>query len=326
MNTPERQSNPQKRKPRFRRVRTPHFTLTGRDFEIIKAVYEYRLLTSEHISILLGGGSKQNVLRRLQLLFHNRYLDRPLIQVADFYNTPRAAPMVYAIGNKGSELIAEELGLQRGAINWTAKNRSLKPIFYRHTLMVSGIRVAFEASCRRHANVQIIPWEEIFETKCPPETRKKTRPQTWRVRIPGKGTIGVTPDKIFGLHFLDRPEGANRTYFFLEADRGSMPVMRRTFTQTAIYKKLLAYHATATAGLHTKLFGFQSFRVLIVTDSPERGRVKSMVAACQELRGLQGIFLFTDEKSLLEGDALGHGWVNGRGEVVRVGVDSPSGL
>jgi hypothetical protein len=29
---------------------------------------------------------------------------------------------------------------------------------------------------------------------------------------------------------------------------------------------------------------------------------------------LQGLFLFTDEASLLAGDALTHEWVNGRGE------------
>jgi protein involved in plasmid replication-relaxation len=319
VSVPERA--PQKRKPRFRRVRTRHFELTARDLEIIRAVHKYRLLTSEHIVTLLGSGSKQNILRRLGLLFHHRYLDRPLIQIADFQNTLRGSPMVYALGNKGSELVAEGLGLPARSIDWTAKNRSLRPTFYRHTLMVSGVMVAFEAACRRHGTVRVIPWEEILETKCPPETRKKAKPQTWRVRISGKGAVGVTPDRIFGLHFLERPEGANRTYFFLEADRGSMPVVRRTFTQTAIYKKLLAYHATATGGLHTKLFGIQSFRVLTVTDSPERGRVKSMVAACQELRGLQGIFLFTDERSLLSGDTLSHEWMNGRGEIIRLVED-----
>jgi len=228
--------------------------------------------------------------------------------------------MAYAIGNRGSELIAEQSGIPLADVDWTAKNRALKPIFYRHMLMVSGIMIAFEAACRRHGRVRIIPWEEILETKCPPETKRKQKPQTWRVRVGDKGAIGVTPDRIFGLHFLDRPEGANRTYFFLEADRGNMPVIRRTFTQTAIYKKLLAYHATAIEKLHTKLFGLQTFRVLTVTDSPERGRVKTMVQAAQQLKGLQGIFLFTDEKSLLVGDVLEHAWANGRGERVLLGT------
>lgn len=310
---------PQKRKPRFRRVRTRHFELTERDLRIIRAVYKYRLLTSEHIVTLLNEGSRQNILRRLQLLFHNRYLDRPLIQVADYYREARAAPMVYALGNRGRELMAEALDMPLGTVDWSEKNRNIRPTFYRHTLMVSSIMVALEVACRVNGRVRLIPWAEILETRCPPETKKKTKPQTWRVRIPGKGIIGVTPDKIFGLQFLDRPEGANRTYFFLEADRGSMPVVRRSFTQTAIFKKLLAYHATAKEGLHTKLFGIQTFRVLTVTDSPERERVKSMVRAAQQLKGLQGIFLFTDAQSLAAEDTLGHEWVNGRGERVKLG-------
>jgi hypothetical protein len=307
-----------KRKPRFRRVRTRRFELTARDFHIIRAVAYHRLLTSEHICSLFPEASKQNILRRLQLLYHGRYLDRPALQIADFRASRLSTPMVYALGTKGHELLAAESGLAAPRTDWTAKNRSLKPAFYRHTLMVSGIMVAFEAACRQRGNVRLIPWEEILATKCPPETRKKAKPATWRVRIPGKGAVGVTPDAIFGLQFLERPEGANRTWFFLEADTGSMPVVRSSFTQTAIYKKLLAYHATAAAGLHTKFFGFQAFRVLTVTASPERGRVKTMVEACRTLQGLQGIFLFTDEASLLAGDALSHTWVNGRGEGVGI--------
>jgi hypothetical protein len=302
-------------------VRTRRFEVTPRDLDIIRAVARHRLLTSEHIARLFPQASKQNILRRLQLLFHARYLDRPLVQVADFRASARSTPMVYALGTKGHDLLAAEEGLASPRPDWTAKNRSLTPTFYRHTVMVSGITVAFEAACRERGRVRVIPWQEILETKCPPETRKKAKPATWRVRIPGKGGVGITPDAIFGLQFLDRPEGQNRTYFFLEADRGSMPVVRSAFTQTAIYKKLLAYHATASQGLHTKLFGFQAFRVLTVTASPERGRVKTMVAACQKLQGLHGIFLFTDETSFLADDALSHEWVNGRGEGVRVGAD-----
>jgi hypothetical protein len=109
--------------------------------------------------------------------------------------------MVYALGNKGSELIAEGLGLPARSIDWTAKNRSLRPTFYRHTLMVSGVMVAFEVACRRHGTVRLIPWEEVLETKCPPETRKKAKPQTcvtgtpklppcWTLKFPPPATKG----------------------------------------------------------------------------------------------------------------------------------------
>ena len=69
----------------------------------------------------------------------------------------------------------------------------------------------------------------------------------------------MTPDAIFGLHYLHKPEGANRAYFFLEVDRGTMPVVRRSLKETSIYRKLLAYHATAANELQVQHFGFKAF-------------------------------------------------------------------
>lgn len=307
-----------KRLPRFRRARTRDFRVTKRDFAVIEAVYRYRLLNSEHVTAFVQG-SAQVIRRRLQLLYHARYLDRPRVQVAEFHRTLKPEPMVYALGNKGADLLAEYFDLPRRRIDWTAKNRKIRGTFFRHTLMVAGILVAFEVSCRRHGNVRLIPWEEILAKKCPPETRKRKRPESWRVRMPGRGEHGITPDAIFGLHYLDRPEGRNHSYFFLEADRGTMPVKRRTLAQTAIFKKLLLYHATAVKKIHTRRFGFQAFRVLTVTASPDRERVASMVRAAQELDSLERIFLFADEDSLLSGDALSHQWLNGRQEQVVLG-------
>jgi hypothetical protein len=62
----------------------------------------------------------------------------------------------------------------------------------------------------------------------------------------------------------------------------------------------------------------RAFRVLTVTKSPERKRIVSLVAAAGKLPSLQGLFLFTDEKSLLVGDALMHQWTTGRGERVKL--------
>jgi DNA-binding IclR family transcriptional regulator len=58
-------------------------TLTPRDLLILRAVYRHRLLRSTHL-IALADGSRQTTLRRLQLLFHHGYLDRPPMQL-DWY-------------------------------------------------------------------------------------------------------------------------------------------------------------------------------------------------------------------------------------------------
>ena len=137
---------PGRRRPRFERVPTRNFHLTDRDLQIIEYVERHRLLNSKQIVALLGEGSPQHVRRRLQLLFHNRYLDRPAVQIADFYRTPGTLPMVYGLGNKGADALADHLGRPRTTGDWASKNRSIRSTFFHHTLMVSSIMVAFEIS------------------------------------------------------------------------------------------------------------------------------------------------------------------------------------
>ena len=165
-----------RRRPRFKRVPTRNFRLTDRDLQIIQHVERHRLLNSDQIVALLGEGNPQHARRRLTLLFHNRYLDRPPVQISDFYRTAGSLPMVYGLGNRGADVLAERLEQPRKAGDWAAKNRSLRSTFFHHTLMVASIMVAFEVACRRCGSVRLIRWEEILETKCPQETRYTSSP------------------------------------------------------------------------------------------------------------------------------------------------------
>jgi len=63
------------RLPRFSRVpdSISPMLLTPRDAEIVRLVARHRFLRSTHI-ISLAGGSPQQLLRRMQLLFHHGYL------------------------------------------------------------------------------------------------------------------------------------------------------------------------------------------------------------------------------------------------------------
>jgi hypothetical protein len=150
---------PETRRPRFERAPIPRMVLTPRDLEILRAVHRYRLLRSTHLVSLTGGG-RQATLRRLQLLFHHGYLDRPPMQL-DWY-TRGSEPFVYALGNRGAEALEMEGELRRGGVRWDTKNRNLSRIFLHHTLMVAEIMVAFEVACRSREDVRFIPPEEII--------------------------------------------------------------------------------------------------------------------------------------------------------------------
>jgi hypothetical protein len=288
--------------------------LTPRDLDILRAVHHHRLLRSTHL-IALSGGSRQATLRRLQLLFHHGYLDRPPMQL-DWY-TRGSEALVYALGNQGAEVLEMGGQMRRGGTRWDTKNRNLSRVFLRHTLAVSEVMVAFEVACRSREGGQFIRPEGVL-AGAPESTRRLRLPFRWQVEIRAEGRpyrLGVEPDRVFGLRFEDVPE--NRRYtFFLEADRGTMPVERKGFAQTSFLRKLLAYQETWRRGLHKAHLGIPNFRVLTVTTSGER--VEHLVEACRSLSGGARLFLFADEKSIARGNILAHDWVNGRGEWVRL--------
>lgn len=93
--------------------------------------------------------------------------------------------------------------------------------------------------------------------------------------------LGVIPDYVFALDFKDPSGTGQRAFFFLEADRATMPVPRENLAQTSFYRKLRAYKASWSQSIHRSQFGFHRFRVLTVTTSAER--VKSLVNACHPL-------------------------------------------
>jgi hypothetical protein len=228
-------------------------------------------------------------------------------------------PMVYALGNRGAEVLEAEGKMRRGTIRWDTKNRHLSRVFLHHTLAVAEVMVAFEVACRSRAGVHFIRPEEVL-ADAPASTRRLRLPFRWQVEVRAGGKshrLGVEPDLAFGLRFEDEPAGRNRAFFFLEADRGTMPVARKGLAETSFLRKLLAYQETWRRGVHTAHLSIPNFRVLTVTTSRERA--EHLVAACRSLSGAGSrVFVFTDRETLGRGDILAHEWMNGRGEVVRL--------
>jgi hypothetical protein len=300
----------QQRKPRFKRAPTQDIQLTPRDMEALRYVFEHRFLRSTHLIMLLGG-SAQGVLRRLNLLYHHGFLDR--------LKGLSPLPMVYALGDRGADLLERLYGIPRGKVDWTLKNAAIDPVslFRSHTLLVADVMVRLEIACRKQGGVRIITAEEILRY-APEETQEAKNPLGWNVIFSHEGervTLGVIPDKIFGLHFTALPGGKNKAYFFLEADRGTMPVIRKNLKQTSFYKKLLTYYETWQQGLHTKQYNIKNFRVLMVTSSPER--VENLIAANKQIGDGRGspMFLFTHERAVEECDnLLALEWRNGLDE------------
>src|SRR5215475_9246134 len=100
------------RLPRFKRAPgIASFQVTLRDHAILAHVRRHRLLRSDHIVALLGG-SAQQILRRLQLLYHHGYLERPRAQI-EYYHHGGARPMVYGICTKAQEVLKDTPSFSR---------------------------------------------------------------------------------------------------------------------------------------------------------------------------------------------------------------------
>jgi hypothetical protein len=305
----------QQRKPRFRRVAIPPFEITERDVEIMRLVAHHRFMRSTHILSLLDGSSRQGGLRRLERLFHGGYLSRPFAQVEWYRAGGGAQPMVYSVGNAGIDLLAEQFAFRRASVDWTAKARTVKRGEIEHALEVTDIMVVLELACRRRGNLRLLHLDDLLAT-APVETRNNPRPYFWPVPLTWRGkdiTIHPIPDKIFGVEALDRPAGRNRKFFFLEADRGTMPVVRLDLDKTSFLRKLLAYGHTYRRDLHTEIYGFSNMRVVTVTKGKQR--IKGLQDAHREHTWQlcsPKVFLFADRPSLLSAeDVLSDLWVDG---------------
>ena len=219
-----------RRRPRFTRADTPPpFRITKRDIEIVRQVARHRFLRSTHISQLLDAPHKK-ILERLSPLYHLGYLDRPRAQLEYHVRGGGSAPLVYALGNRGAQLLLARDGCGNPKIDCGHKNRQSGREFILHTLAVADVRVALTVACRKHGDITLQHAHQLIDT-LPAETRATPNPWSWRVKVQYMGNlteVGVLPDCVFALIL---PDGRRRA-FFVECDRGTMPVARSTLDQT----------------------------------------------------------------------------------------------
>ena len=152
--------------------------LTDRDTQIIRAVHRHRFLRSHQIAELIDG-SHQQILRRLQLLFHHHYLERPLCQL-DYFQKPGSRSIVYGLGTRGAAFLRRVDNIPFRRLDWSPRNGSVKRLFLEHALMISDIMVALEIACRNRADVRLLMDDELL---LPSATRESVDPFRWRVRI-----------------------------------------------------------------------------------------------------------------------------------------------
>ncbi len=278
----------QLRLPRF--LRHPDFAgafqMTPRDIEILRHVAEHRFIRSEWL-IKLVGGSRQQILRRLNLLFHHGYLDRPRAQL-DYYHEGGSKSLVYGLASRGAGRLRRDLDMPFHRMDWTTRNKGVGRLFLEHTLMVSDFMASLEIECRLHSNLCLKYGHELTL----PAGREKSRePFRWTVDLPGKRRVGVVPDKVFAVEVKIDPHETRCVIFYLEADQGTMPIERRDLRQSCVLRKLKAYEATSLSRLQRNRQNSEHFKVIFVTKSEAR-RTCIQTAISQVYRARRMFFVF----------------------------------
>lgn len=231
-------ANARQRLPRFKRdpEAARSFQFTHRDLEILRHVAEHRFIRSEWI-VQLVGGSKQQALRRLNLLYHHGYLDRPRAQL-DYYHRGGSNSLIYGLASRGAGRLRHDLNMPFERMDWTTRNRKVGHLFLEHTVLISD----FIASqiCFPDEDSTFVPPDKI--EKC--SGRKSDRgPFRWSVKLRNGRHATVVPDKVFALDVEHEDGLVVRKHFLVEADRGTMPITRSSNRQSSVMQKLRTYYA-----------------------------------------------------------------------------------
>src|SRR5882672_3519959 len=134
------------RPPRYKRRSgpIPPFDVTDRDEKIILTVARHRFIRSNQIIDLLKAHdpttSEQNLVRRLRHLLDGNFIRR--VKIASDQTTPGTKPVIYALGNKGIDLLAAKYGFRRPKVDYTSNARTAKAPNVEHALEVTNIMVA----------------------------------------------------------------------------------------------------------------------------------------------------------------------------------------
>jgi hypothetical protein len=185
--------------------------------------------------------------------------------------------------------------------------------------LAQDVLVALATAVRARPGLDLFLGEELRDMLPSPTPPDARRFGEWHVAVTFEETTRSTLvrlDAVFALKNRAAPPERAIRHYILEADRGTMSLVKRDLHQSSIRRKLLAYAASRREGAFQR-FGAGVVRVLMVTTGRER--MAGMVALCQALAASGHVsarlFLFVDGEGLLSvPNFLEARWVDGQGQ------------
>jgi hypothetical protein len=306
--------------------RLPEFKLTTRVLALLAYTAKHRLISSDDLA-RLAGGSEQNVKRELRILWANRYLLRPSVQLNTVAITG-PQPLVYGLSNRGARLLRDHGHLIDTDVDWSENCRRAGAAFIDHSVARSRFMAALDVAQRDRNDIDLLEASMII-ARAPEKTQRARYPLKWVAQVPdghgGEVPASVISDDLFALVFDDD----SASYFVVEIDRGQMPVRRtvgrseevvagKRRLRTFYTHKLSTYWHGWRQRRHVQQFGIEQLRVLTVTTSEKR--IETMLDALRDVTSGKGseLFLFIDEERLRSSNPLEVEWITGKGNRARL--------
>jgi len=259
--------DPSKKRPLQHRPKgklSPDIVIGKRDLEILKLVYKHRFLDTQLLLHLLHttasgssveyrtgsdgkkrpsryGFGEKALYKRLLVLVRSGHLDRKKLYDEPFgegMSSPRA---VYGLGSKSAGVLSQAIGASPAEIKDMVQANKVKTPFLRHALETARFRVILELACQRSdGRIRLTFWEQGNDLS---DSIAGLDEQGYEERYP------VRPDAFFGLSV----SGRGRSHFFLEWDRGTMPIVA-SGDRSDIRKKILGYWHYRKSGKYKKRY------------------------------------------------------------------------
>lgn len=301
------------RPPRFQRANTVPIRITADDTTILSYIAGRKYARMSDIIRRLPHRSPKHLRGRARKLYDHAYLDLPNAQQHD-HVTFGMPEKIYALGDRGAALLAELNGTVGPRSNWRDKNRTVKRLHIHHTMRIGDIKDAVERLPRFVPSARIVGPQEIL-AMAPPTTTREPKPWLWQAHVRSKdGNLRpatAVPDDVFAIDLTCRRK---RFYFFVEADRGTEPVVRSKHRSSSVVRKFEAYMYGLSSGLHRSRYNIGNLRILTVTTSQQR--IETMLAALADVATDKdcSMFLFADFQQIRDADhVMSVPWLNGTG-------------
>lgn len=203
-----------------------HLSLQPRDYALLKALSDYRYLTTTQLRKMFFSKGPF-IYRRLKKLADYGLLTRLQREIIG-----SSSELVHALSQEGAHHLSHHLGLPTS--KFTIHRKASRNLL-EHELALNVFRLAFEQAIEHHKDLEVEEWDTKY-----------------RIRLPSHTTL--IPD----AHVrLTTPRG--KTHFFVELDRFTESVHR------VFRKKLETYAAYHQSGHFITDCQAKLFRVLIIT-------------------------------------------------------------